>query len=161
MTEKTKTDAGAGELQSVMKVVAGVGAVESVLALVTYGAHAAFSVATGALIAVSNLWVLGKIIASLMPKDSDANADADARADADGEADAKADADARANGGGGARGAWTAFAFVKILLLFGGIWLLMSKGIVSPMGLAVGYGSLFIGIALSTMLTSMRPRSRR
>jgi hypothetical protein len=50
---------------------------------------------------------------------------------------------------------------VKILLLFGGIWLLMSKGVVSPMGLAVGYGSLFIGIALSTMTSSMRARTRR
>jgi hypothetical protein len=92
---------------------------------------------------------------------ADAEADANADANADADADANADANADAKGGGGGRAAWTAFAFIKILLLFGGIWILMSKGIVSPMGLAVGYGSLFIGIALSSMTSSMRARGRR
>jgi hypothetical protein len=55
--------------------------------------------------------------------------------------------------GGAGAGAWGVIAFVKMLGLFGGIWLLMTKGLVDPMGLLVGYGSLPIGIAIGSLVS--------
>jgi hypothetical protein len=40
----------------------------------------------------------------------------------------------------------------KLLALFGGIWLLWSHGVASPLALVVGYGALPIGIAVGGML---------
>jgi hypothetical protein len=174
----TTTPESSGELTRIMKVVGGVGVILAAGAFGMYGVHAGFSVAVGAVIAVSNLWVLGKIIASALPEveptpsnkggdakadgkanaNANADADADANANADANADAYANADAKGSSSRARRAAWTAFAFVKILVLFGGIWMLMANGVASPLGLAVGYGSLFIGIGLSTMLSSMRIR---
>jgi len=56
--------------------------------------------------------------------------------------------------------AWGAFALVKILVLFGGIWVLLTKGLVDPMALVVGYGVLPLGIAASSLIGSLSPRSR-
>ena len=38
--------------------------------------------------------------------------------------------------------AWGLFAVVKIVVLFGGIYLLLTKGLVDPIALVVGYGVL-------------------
>jgi hypothetical protein len=57
--------------------------------------------------------------------------------------------------------AWGAFAVVKILILFGGIYLLLTRGLVDPMPLVVGYGVLPLGIAASSVISSMAPRRRR
>jgi hypothetical protein len=55
--------------------------------------------------------------------------------------------------GGSGAGAWGVIAFVKMLALFGGIWLLMTRGLVDPIGLVVGYGSLPIGIAIGSIVS--------
>jgi hypothetical protein len=149
-------------------------------ALAVLGGRAAFSVAIGAGIAVGNLVAMSAIIRALVrgsedadaKADANANADADAKADAnaDAEADAKADADAKAEAGEavdhraeGRRGgaAWGGFALLKIVVLFGGIWLLLTRGWVDPIPLVVGYGVLPLGIAASSVLSSLAPRKVR
>ena len=54
--------------------------------------------------------------------------------------------------------AWGVFAVFKILILFGGIWMLLSKGLVAPIPLVVGYGVLPLGIAAAGLWNSLRPR---
>lgn len=55
--------------------------------------------------------------------------------------------------GGSGGGAWGVIALVKMLVLFGGIWLLMTHGLVDPIGLVVGYGALPIGIAIGSLVS--------
>ena len=57
--------------------------------------------------------------------------------------------------------AWGAFALVKIIVLFGGIWVLLTRGWVDPMPLVVGYGVLPLGITASGLFGSLAPRPRR
>ena len=86
--------------------------------------------------------------------------EADAREDVD--AGAKDDTTTADHVAEGKRGgaAWGAFAVVKILVLFGGIWILLTRGLVDPIPLVVGYGVLPIGIAASGLLTGLAPRRR-
>ena len=114
------------------------GVVLSVLALVFFGGRAAASVLVGAVIAVSNLVMLRAIIrAILRPPEED---------DEEG-------------GGGGA--AWGLFVILKILVLFGGVGLLLTKGLVDPIPLVVGYGVLPLWITASALIDSLAPPSRR
>jgi hypothetical protein len=55
--------------------------------------------------------------------------------------------------GGAGAGAWSVIALTKMLFLFGGIWLLMTRGLVDAMGLVVGYGALPIGIAIGSIVS--------
>lgn len=115
------------------------GVLFSVIALVFFGGRAAASVAVGAVIAVSNLVMLRAIIrAILRPPEEE-----------DGEVDQ----------GGGA--AWGIFAVIKIVLLFGSVGLLLTKGLVDPIPLVVGYGVLPLGITASALIDSLAPPSRR
>ena len=88
-----------------------------------------------------------------MEPDDDEIREKDAREDAK----PKDDADHR---GAGRRGgaAWGVFALLKIFLLFGGIWILLTKKLVDPIPLVVGYGVLPLGIAASALVKSLRPR---
>jgi hypothetical protein len=99
------------------------GALMTAAAGVVWGLRTAMSVGCGALIAAANLYVLSKIVARLMGGASD-----------------------------GARGevaaAFAVLAVAKMVFLFGGVWLLLSRGLVDPIGLIVGYGALPIGIAI-------------
>ena len=131
-----------------------------------FGTRTALSVAAGATIAVVNLVTMRVIIRALVRSGEEADAsaaNADAKADADANADADATEEPRDHVAEGKRGgrAWGAFALVKILVLFGGIWILLTRGLVDPIGLVVGYGVLPIGIAASSLVTSLAPRSRR
>jgi hypothetical protein len=56
-------------------------------------------------------------------------------------------------GRSGNAGIWGVFAVAKMLVLFLGLWLLMTKGLVSPIPLLVGYGSLPIGIAIGSLVS--------
>ena len=53
--------------------------------------------------------------------------------------------------------AWSTLALLEMLILFGGAWQLMKHGVVSPLGLVLGYASLPIGITLAQMLGRLRP----
>jgi len=57
----------------------------------------------------------------------------------------------------GAAAPWAAFAVLKLLGLFGGVWLILRSGIASPISLLVGYGALPIGITLGTLFGPKPP----
>jgi hypothetical protein len=97
----------------------------AITAAFVWGARPAVSVCAGAAIAASNLYILSKIVAAMI-------------------------------GGGdrrGGAGIWGVFAMLKMVILFGGIWIVMTKGLVDPMALVVGYGSLPIGIAIGSIVS--------
>jgi hypothetical protein len=127
------------------KLAAGLGIVFTAGAFGIYGGRAAASVALGAAIAVANLVTMRMIIRALMTAPEDETADPNADHKAEGKR-------------GGA--AWGVFAVFKILILFGGIWLLLSKGLVDPMPLVVGYGVLPLGIAGSSLFANLGPRRK-
>jgi hypothetical protein len=54
--------------------------------------------------------------------------------------------------------AWGLFAVLKMLVLFGAMWILLTRKLVDPMGLVAGYGVLPLGIAISSLWSSLRPR---
>jgi hypothetical protein len=113
----------------------------------------ALSVAIGAAIAGANLFVLAQIVASMVAATAAAEGVDGASDDKDGSS---------TDGKGGTAGVWGIFAVVKMLVLFTGTWLLMTKGIVAPIPLVVGYGSLPIGIAIGSLVsdkTTRRPQS--
>jgi hypothetical protein len=124
---------------------AALGVVFTIVALVTYDARTAGGVAVGSSIAVANLLVMRAIIRSLLQEPVQ-----------DREKDA-AESDHR---GAGRRGgtAWGVFALLKIFILFGGIWILLTKKLVDPIPLVVGYGVLPLGIAASALVRSLKPR---
>lgn len=51
-------------------------------------------------------------------------------------------------GGGRRSRAWALVAVFKFLLLFGGAWLLLKAELTTPLTLALGYGSLPLGITI-------------
>jgi len=55
---------------------------------------------------------------------------------------------------------WGLFALLKMVLLFGGIWVLLTRHLVDPIPLVIGYGVLPVAIAISGVLTSLAPRPR-
>ncbi len=149
-----------------------------------YGARVGVSVMVGGLIAVANLAFLAGLVRSLTtPRDDDdddASHGRDARDDEAREPEAggpeadearERDADAadkdaatrderRARDrSAGRRGglAWGLLAVVKIVVLFGGMWLLLTRGWVDPIALLVGYGALPLGISAGTLGRALRP----
>jgi len=111
-----------------LRTVAVLGACEVLLALVGWGPRAAGSVAAGVVVAVGNLWALARVVGPLLV----------------------------GSAGGGSAARYGALAGLKILVLFGGLWLLMARGWVTPLPLLVGYGCLPLGIATGSLLA---PRS--
>ncbi|HVY48603.1 MAG TPA: ATP synthase subunit I [Minicystis sp.] len=55
------------------------------------------------------------------------------------------------------RGAWVAIAVLKLVVLFGGVFLLIKSGVVSGVSLAIGYGALPIGITLGSLFGPKPP----
>lgn len=180
MATTQNADAPEGpDAASVAAVAAGaIGLALAIGALALFGTRAALSVVAGATIAVANLVTMSAIIRALLRvPDDDATATAtaapgvatataaDAATTEPGAtpADAEPDPDAPDHVREGKRGgaAWGAFAVVKIVVLFGGIWVLLTRGLVDPMPLVAGYGVLPLGIAAASLYTSLAPRSRR
>ena len=48
---------------------------------------------------------------------------------------------------------WSVAFALKLLFLFGGIWLLLTWRVVSALPLAIGYGTLPIGIAIGSLVS--------
>jgi len=92
-----------------------------------WGLRTAVSVAVGAAIAATNLYALGLIVAAVLPS-----------AEQEGQRNPLL---------------WGVAALLKMIVLFGGIWMLMAAGLVSPLPLLVGYGSLPIGIAIGSLVS--------
>lgn len=141
------------------------GAALALGALALYDTRTGLSVAAGAVIAVANLATMSAIIRALVrspdePAPADPTDGADPVDPADpAKVEAHPDPDHAAEGKRGGA-AWGGFALVKIVVLFGGIYVLLTKGIVDPIPLVVGYGVLPLGIASSSLLASLMPRSR-
>jgi hypothetical protein len=145
------------------------GAVLAIAALALFGTRTALSVAIGAAIAVANLVMMRALVrAMLRPAEEEAFAQAQANVAAKAKAEAEAEAEANdedpvdhaAEGRRGAA-AWGLFGVLKLVVLFGGIYVLLTKGLVDPMPLVVGYGVLPLGIAASSLFSGLAPRSRR
>jgi hypothetical protein len=52
---------------------------------------------------------------------------------------------------------WTAIALLKLVFLFGGVWLILESEIVSALALAAGYGALPVGIILGSLFGPKPP----
>ncbi len=118
------------KLTAALYAVAATGALMAVAAWLVWEGRAAFSVAVGCAIALSNLYVLSRIVGRML-----------------------GGSPSEGGTGGGGAAAWGVFAAVKMIVLFGVIWLLMAKKVVMPLGLLVGYMSLPIGIAIGTVVS--------
>jgi hypothetical protein len=121
-------------LRATMIAIAVAACAFSAVAAYAFSWRTALSVAIGGGIALANLWVLTRIVSSLMPAENEAP-----RSDA--------------------KSAWGIMAALKLVFLFGGIWLLMTKHLVDPMALLVGFGALPIGIAIGTIVRDTEPKS--
>lgn len=123
------------------------------LALGAFGLHgtrAACSVLVGAAIAVANLLTMRAIIRALIPApEKPENAQGAPPEEEPGEGEP-------AKTRGRAATAWAIVAALKILVLIGGLWFLLSRQLVDPMPLVVGYGVLPLGIAASAVWSSLR-----
>jgi len=100
-------------------------------AVAAYGwtARTAWSVAAGGAIAAVNLWIIARIVVHLMPKEEGEEPPASAK------------------------GTWAILALLKLIALFGGVYFLMSRHLVDPIPLVVGFGSLPIGIAIGSVVS--------
>ncbi len=158
------------------KAAAIFGAMLTLAALGLYGGKTAFSVFIGASIAVANLVTMRAIIRALLPPPEDAPAEPPAKSGIDdldeiAEREIAKDEAAekeekkthREHVEAGKRGgaAWGVFAVFKIVVLFGGIWILLTRGWVDPMPLAAGYGALPLGIFASAVWGNLAPKRRR
>ena len=85
---------------------------------------AAHSVAVAVAIALANLWALKGIVAVLV----------------------------RAAAGGRAPPGFAVVLVLKLLALFAIVWLLLSRGVVSAGGFAIGYCALPIGVAIGALV---------
>ncbi len=136
MTARTEAQAPRpldGRMRASIAAVALVGAGLAFVALLVFGMEAAFSVAVGSAIAAGNLWALARIIAALLPDDAHS---------------------ARSQ----SKAAWALLAVLKMFGLIVAVWLLMRHGVVSPLPMLVGFGSLPIGIAIGSLVSDRRSR---
>jgi hypothetical protein len=124
-------------MQAAIAAVVAFGLLFSAGAALLWGARTALSVGAGALLAASNLWVLTRIVSNVLGNAAETS-------------------DEPPGGGGGS--VWGVLAVVKMLVLFGGVWILMTKGVVDPIPLVVGYGSMPIGIAIGSLVSDKTAR---
>jgi hypothetical protein len=148
------------------------GGVFATAALVTHGGRAAASVLVGAAIAIANLLTMRAIIRALVRPPPDRSGRDDARdvaprstdrAEAPRPGDAPVpdlpERNAADRAGAGRRGgsAWALLAVFKTFILLGGIGFLLTRGLVDPIPLVIGYGVLPLGIVASALWSSLRP----
>jgi hypothetical protein len=103
------------------------GGVLAVGALALRGGLGGVSVLVGAMIALGNLYVLRRILSAILAPHSDAASHGAA--------------------------AWSIISLGKLMFLFTGMWLLMTRHLVAPMELFVGYLALPIGIAIGALVS--------
>ena len=133
-----------------VKAAAIFGAVFALGALGMYGTRTACSVLVGAAIAIANLVTMRAIIRALVDLPMEPS-----EGEGDGAEQDRADHKKTGRRGGLA---WGLFAGFKMLILFGGVWILLTRQLVDPMPLVVGYGVLPLGIAAGALWSSLRAR---
>jgi hypothetical protein len=52
---------------------------------------------------------------------------------------------------------WGVVAVLKLVVLFGGVWLILSSGVVSALSLAAGYAALPLGITIASLFGPKPP----
>lgn len=107
-----------------MKAVVALGALCGLVGGTLYGPRAGLGTALGAAIAVTNLYALARIVRALSRP-----------------------------GASRSVAGWTLAFMVKLLFLFGGVWLLLEWRVVTVLPLAAGYGTLPIGIAIGSLVS--------
>ncbi|MDP9151884.1 MAG: hypothetical protein M3O36_18330 [Myxococcota bacterium] len=130
-------------LRTAIAAVALSGAVVALATAAFGGSGAALSAATGASLAAANLWLLARIVTSIFP---------DEGPEASGHPGARAGATAASSATRASAG-WTVVVLLKMIGLFGVVWLLMRHGAVSPLPMLVGFGALPIGIAIGSLVS--------
>jgi len=113
-----------------------IGALATVFAGVGFGVRSGLSVAFGVALAAGNLWALGRILGRVLRRALHAS-----------ESEA-----GEGDGPSTSAAGWAVLAVLKMAVLFGGAWLFMTRGLVTPLGLVLGYGALPVGIAVSAVL---------
>ncbi len=111
-------------LRTAILCVIGLGALFALVGGTKFGVHTGLSVAVGSAAAAANLYALAKIIRALVTP-----------------------------GASKSVAGWSIAFMLKLLFLFGGLWLLLTWGVVSTLPLAVGYGTLPIGIAIGSLVS--------
>jgi hypothetical protein len=140
------------------KAAAILGAGFALVALGFYGTRTATSVLVGATIAVANLLTMRAIIRALLPPPEEDKADGEDGGTGQLPRDDRNDRNDHKKKGNWGGVAWGLFAGFKILILFGGVWILLTQKLVDPMPLTVGYGVLPLGIAARALWSSLRGR---
>ena len=133
-----------------MAAVGVVGALLAIGALALYGGKAACSAAFGTVLAVANLWVLGKVIGAMLPPVEESAA-----------TDAEPGSRPLPESGTGKKGspaAWGMFALLKVVVLFGLVLLAVNAGWITPLGFLAGYGAMPIGIVMAQLARGMSAR---
>jgi len=150
-----ENDPGSDDTGRAVRVAAVLGAIFSLGALGLYGTRSAFSVFVGALVAIANLLTMRTVIRALVqvPSDNEPSSN-DASTDGAEQPPAETPRGTRRRGSA----FWALLAGFKILLLFGGLWLLLTRRLVDPMPLVVGYGVLPLGIAASALWSILETR---
>lgn len=137
------------------------GALFTVVAFAVADAKTALSVATGAGIAVANLLFMRTMIRAFLPA-SDADSESEENGDDASEGEEAAPVTGAEAKSAGRRGgiAWAILGVLKLVVLFGGMFLLLTRGALAPIPLVVGYGVLPVGIALSGLFSSLSPKKK-
>jgi len=119
------------KLKTAIGAVCAFGALFALGGFVLWGRAAGVSVAIGAAIAATNLYALARIIRALTTP-----------------------------GASRSVAGWTFALLLKMVFLFGGLWLLLKGGFVTLLPLAAGYMTLPIGIALGNLVSSGETASK-
>ena len=139
-------------MKPAIALVAIVGAVFAVGGFAFFSPKVGASVLVGAVIATSNLYVLTKVVEALMTPDPEELTKEESGEGEEEKSSEKKDPPKKFSG------AWAALGLGEVVVLFGGVVALMTRGLGGPMAMVVGYGSLPIGISLSSLRGSLRPR---
>jgi hypothetical protein len=115
-------------MQASLACVAVCGAALTLGATVVGGLGAARSVATGAALAVGNLWALARVVTAMLPTVPPAR---------------------------GRSPSWAPLALLKTLGFFISVWLLLRYEIVSPLAMLVGFAALPMGIAIGALVSDI------
>ncbi|HQY61411.1 MAG TPA: hypothetical protein PK141_08465 [Polyangiaceae bacterium] len=154
-------------MRAALVPVAAIGAALTVGAFALSNARTGASVLVGAAIATSNLYVLIRVVEALLtpadePVEGPAGTTAKDRAAASAIAEPAEPVEpvepAPAAPKSTFSAAWALLGVLKMLVLFGGIWALMTRALVDPIGLVVGYGCLPLGVSLRGLAPALRPR---
>lgn len=144
-----KREDGDSTFGAALLAIALVGGAFALGAGAMYGGRSALSVLFGTALALANLYVLGRVIRAMLPTSEAADPpSAESGAVPTPEAPAKR----------GSAAAWGIFAVLKVLVLFGLVFVSVNSGWVSLLGFLLGYGALPIGIVMAQLARGMSAR---